>query len=153
MTIFEQIERDLMRHEGFRSRVYDCGTGAAAHGSVGKLTVGYGRNLESRGVNRHEAVYLLRNDIHRCHVEAAALVKNWNQLDPVRKGVVVNMVFQLGGVGFAGFKRMRRALGQRDYDTAAREMMDSNWAQQTPERARELAARMRTGRISGGSDD
>ena len=53
------------------------------------------------------------------------------------------MVFQMGQRGVNGFHNMWNALENNDYDTAANEMLDSTWAEQTPERAIELSERMR----------
>lgn len=147
-----QLERDLQAHEGSVMRngrhvVYECGTGATAHAASGKLTIGYGRNLEQNGLTDDEARYLLKNDIHRCWREAAGFIPNWHMLNATRQSVIVEMVFQLGAAGVETFKRMIRGLQRGEYETASREMMDSHWAQQTPERAALLARRMRTGEI------
>jgi len=53
MNIF--TEKYIKKHEGFRQFVYKCPSG--------KLTIGYGRNLENRGITIEEAEYLIRNDI------------------------------------------------------------------------------------------
>lgn len=45
----------LQEHEGFRQFPY--------LDSLGIQTIGYGRNLESRGISEPEASYLLSNDI------------------------------------------------------------------------------------------
>lgn len=39
------------------------------HDTVGKLTIGYGRNLEDRGITFEEAKLLLANDIIEAHNE------------------------------------------------------------------------------------
>jgi len=51
----------------------------------------------------------------------------------------------MGVRGVMTFKRMLRALVRCDYEEAAREMLDSRWAQQVGERARELAEIMKEG--------
>ena len=47
----------IKRHEGLRLKPYLC--------TAGKLTIGYGRNLETNGISGDEAEYLLKNDIER----------------------------------------------------------------------------------------
>jgi len=54
------------------------------------------------------------------------------------------MVFQLGMTGVSKFKNTLKAVKEEDWDTAADEMLDSVWAEQTPERANELSSTMRS---------
>ena len=46
MDGIEQIKK----HEGLELKVYTC--------TAGRLTIGYGRNLEDRGITEEEALYL-----------------------------------------------------------------------------------------------
>jgi lysozyme len=54
------------------------------------------------------------------------------------------MVFQMGITGFLGFKRTQTFLKWGEYDRAAEEMLDSDWAEQTPGRAQRIANAMET---------
>ena len=56
------------------------------------------------------------------------------------------MAFNLGVAGLLKFKKMIAALEKRDYDTAAIEMLDSQWAKQVGQRSQELSRQMRTGK-------
>lgn len=133
----ERLRAQLVRHEGERLRAYVD--------TVGKLTIGCGRNLEDPGISHDEAQYLLSNDID---VRVRALFTRYPtwfpQLDAVRQSVLVNMAF-MGIAKLAGFRKMLAALERGDYDTAAEEMLDSLWARQVGARARELSTQMRTG--------
>lgn len=60
------------------------------------------------------------------------------QPEPVRL-VLQNMAFQMGLKGLLGFKRTLDLLHLCRYAEAAKEMLDSTWAKQTPNRAGELA--------------
>ena len=55
------------------------------------------------------------------------------------KGVIIEMVFQLGKTGVSKFKNMFAALNEYDYTRAAAEMLNSVWYRQTPSRCEELA--------------
>jgi len=126
----------LKRHEGFRKHPYLC--------TAGKLTVGYGRNLEAVGISEDEATYLLERDV----MWAMAHLRRepyWAGLNEPRQAVLINMVFNLGWAGFSKFRRMLDNVRAGDYGSAAEEMLDSTWAEQVKGRARELAAIMRTG--------
>jgi len=129
----EQIIEDLKRDEGFRGVPYVC-TG-------GMLTVGYGRNLVSNGLTENEADYLLRNDVARAIIDLQIL-SFWAGLSSVRRDVLVNMCVNLGFDGLMQFKKMLKALADRDYRLAADEMIRSRWYTQTGSRARRLVGMM-----------
>lgn len=131
-----RLELELRRDEGVRAFPYED--------TVGVITIGVGRNLEHVGLRKDEIDYLLSNDIDRVMDEAANL-PYYSQLNEPRQLVILNMLFQLGLRRFKGFVRTNTALIEHDYATAAREMLDSRWARQTPRRARRLAAQMKSG--------
>ncbi len=130
------LKSQLERHEGLRLKPY--------RDTVGKLTIGYGRNLDDVGIAPEEAELMLDNDIDQVerHLET---VDEYRDLDPVRQTVISNMVYNLGFRGAIGFKKMWEALSRRDYELAADEMLNSRWASQVGYRARELAEIMRSG--------
>jgi lysozyme len=114
---------------------------------LGYLTLGVGRLIDKRkggGITHDEAQYLLNNDI-ATRVEALqAKLPYFDSLSDVRKGVLLNMSFQLGIAGLLGFGRTLEMVKMGDYIGAADNMLKSKWAQQTPARANELANQMRT---------
>jgi len=123
-------------HEGLRLKPYRC--------PAGYLTIGVGRNLDTKGLSKEEALFLLRNDIEE--ITSQLEKYEWYRgLDDVRKKVVIDMAFNLGIYGLLSFKRMIQALNCYDYDTAADEMVDSAWYHQVGTRARRLVEMMRTG--------
>jgi lysozyme len=69
----------------------------------------------------------------------------WHKLNAPRQDVLICMAFQLGRDGLASFSKMLLALEEGRYGTAAREMLASKWAQQTPDRVRRLARIMESG--------
>jgi lysozyme len=126
----------LKRDEGVRLFPY--------RDTVGKWTVGVGRNLDDVGLSVDEVEYLLANDIKR--TEADARQYPWfDALDETRKAVVLSMIFNLGPKGFAGFKNTIASIARGDYADAASRMLQSRWATQVGNRAVRLAAAMRTG--------
>ena len=115
--------------------------------SVGKLTIGVGRNLDDRGLSDEEVRYLKKNDM--CHVKRECLnLPYWESLNGPRKLVVADMVFNMGFRRFKGFVRTNAALERGDWVEAASEMVDSRWYEQTGRRARKLVDMM----ISGSYD-
>ena len=134
----KDLGRELIKkHEGRRLFPYEC--------SAGKLTIGYGRNLEDNGITDEEADYLLSNDLRRVRSELSMNFDWYLQLNDVRQAVVEDMLFNLGLVRFLGFKKFMKALEQQDYEEAAHQMLDSKWATQVASRADELAELMEKG--------
>jgi lysozyme len=113
--------------------------------TVGKLTVGCGRNLDDVGLSDDEINYLLNNDLFRAEKTARALFAGFDRLSDARKAVLVNMAFNLGQTRLAGFQRLREAVKELDWEQAAAEMLDSRWAKQVGQRAIRLANQMRQG--------
>ena len=132
------LKQRVLRHEGLRLKVYTC--------SRGKLTIGIGRNLQDNGITRSEAFYLLENDLKRAESDCQNAFSWFEKLDAVRRGVIIEMVFNLGFQGFLGFRRLIKALTIQDFDTAAREMRNSHWAVQVGHRTEKLAQIMQTGK-------
>lgn len=130
----------LQRHEGLRLKPYHC--------TAGKLTIGYGRNLEDRGITEEEAGFMLDNDIDEV-VSELERMPLYLSLNPVRRTVLANMCFNLGLTRLLGFRRMLGALADKDWDRAADEMLDSVWARQVGNRAVELSELMRAGEVRG----
>lgn len=112
--------------------------------SVGKLTIGVGRNLEDRGLRPDEIDLMKKNDMAEAEREASGL-PYWQKLGDIRRVVVADMVFNLGLSRFVGFVRTNEALAAGDYDRAAAEMIDSKWYRQTGRRAKRLVEVMRSG--------
>ena len=127
----------IVRHESYRRTPYRC--------TVGKLTVGIGRNLDDVGIDLEEARYLLDRDIAAC-LNDLAIYAWWAPLDRIRQRALIDMRFQLGGAGFRGFVQMIAALASNDYGAAADAALDSKYARvDSPARAATIAAMLRTG--------
>lgn len=127
----------IIAHEGVKLKPY--------HDTVGKLTIGVGRNLDERGISLEEAYILLDNDIDLC-IRQLQNYPWFMRLDPNRQDALINMCFNLGLPRLLGFKKMIDALGRQDYTRAAIEALDSKWAQQVKGRAIDVASVIREGK-------
>lgn len=134
MDIYEQLRRD----EGVRLLPYGD--------TVGKLTIGVGRNLTDVGLSEDEIEFLLRNDVEKAYRQLHTGFSWFEGLDPVRQGALVNMAFNMGFVRLAGFHRFIDSLQEGDWDAASVNMLDSLWAKQVGMRAMRLAEQIRLGR-------
>lgn len=119
--------KKLKLHEGFSKYPYTC--------SAEKITIGYGTNLEDRGISTEEALMFLKNDIKRSINDIPQIVKNYDSLSFRRKYILVDMFYNLGFTGFSKFKKMIKAIEENDFDLAALEMENSKWYKQVGERA------------------
>lgn len=116
--------------------------------SQGYWTIGVGRLIDRRkggGISHDEALFLLQNDVMRVTGELSETFPWTRVLDDARRGVLLNMAFNLGIHGLAEFRMMLGAAEQGDWETAAQEMLSSKWAQEVGARADRLAEQMRTG--------
>ena len=134
----ERLRQQLVADEGMRRKPY--------RDTVGKLTIGVGRNLDDVGISELEALYLLDNDINGAVKDLAVAFSDWFQsLDPVRQAVLVNMCFNLGIVRLKGFHQTLAHVKRGEYDRAADQMLKSKWADQVGARASRLSQQMRRG--------
>ena len=115
---------------------------------LGYSTIGVGRLIDKRkggGITEEESAYLLNNDVTKIVEQLDKRLSWWTKLDDARKGVLVNMAFQMGVDGLLGFKNTLKMIESGQYDAAAKGMLQSKWASQTPSRAKRMAEQMRTG--------
>lgn len=128
----------VQKHEGLRLKPYRC--------PAGKLTIGWGLNLEDRGLTRAEADYLLQSQLQELLKRMEqSFAPWWTNLSINRRAVLLDMAYNLGWQGLLDFKQTLNSVTAGDYDKAAAQMLESIWARQVKTRARELAEMMAEG--------
>lgn len=132
-----ELRKDVMQAEGCVLKPY--------LDTVGKLTIGFGRNLDDVGISRLEAEVLLDHDLASAEMECKKAFDWFASLNDKRQRVVVEMVFNLGLTKLKKFHNTIAAIEARDYDRAARQMLASKWAAQVKGRAVRLAEAMQRG--------
>lgn len=156
-NIEKEIFDEIKAHEGFRPRVYrdplkDMDKDPNKPRTWEAPTIGYGFNL--KGIREDKAREILRqvgadydsimdrgqliskdqaekimsimiNDVKR---QVLHDFPNFNNLHPDAQKIIFNMTYQMGSL--SKWKNLRDALNRRnpDYQMAAREMLDSEWA-------------------------
>lgn len=120
----------IKKHEGFRSKPY--------RDSMGILTIGWGRNLESKGISIQEATEMLENDL----IDAEVSLVNIFGIDifsigEKRIAALLDMIFNLGEAGLRKFVKMVQAVKDRDWEEVAKQAEDSAWFRQVGGRSRE----------------
>lgn len=114
----------------------------------GYWTIGCGRLIDHRlkgGLTDEECRYLLNNDIVSKRKELASCAW-YNIQDEVRRGVILELAFNMGVPRLLTFQKMIAALKVFDYKKAAAEMINSKWANDVgPTRVADMVYRMSTG--------
>jgi lysozyme len=113
--------------------------------TMAKLTIGWGRNLEDNGISQEEADFLFDNDFANCERELSQCSWYRDQPEGVQ-AALINMCFNLGFPRLKGFKRMIAALKAKNYTLAAQEALNSRWATQVGQRAKDVAVMLREGK-------
>lgn len=126
----------LRRHEGLSLTPYKC--------TAGYLTIGFGLNLDA-GITLKEAYMLLESRIEQSCQELDKGFPGWREHPEHVQNVLIEMQYNLGRPRLAQFKKMWAALANDDYDTAAKEMLNSKWAEQVGQRAVTLSRQMAEG--------
>ena len=135
-NIVEQLRRD----EGTKLHAYQD--------HLGYWTIGTGRLIDIRrggGITPEEADYLLYNDIDKRVLQLKQHIPFFDHLDHARKGVLINMAFQMGVEGLLSFRNTLRCIGEGKLEEAAISMSNSLWAKQTPARCKRLQEQILTG--------
>ncbi len=136
---YKLLRQQIIRDEGLRLVPYTD--------TVGRLSIGYGRNLTDVGISQVEASSLLDNDLTRAVSDLQRTFPFVTELDSTRFVVLACLSFNLGIGRLSKFVKMWAAIRRHDYETAAMEMMESHWAEQVGARATRLAESMRSGEL------
>jgi lysozyme len=146
---------DLIRaRESLRLAAYDDATGKpvpAGGACIGTITIGYGHTgadvHPGQTITEAEAEALLWRDIRAATIDAAVVVGSqyWQGLNDARRACLTDMAFNLGRSRLAGFAKMIAAIRRGNFEAAAREALDSAWAEQVPSRAKVDAEMLRSG--------
>lgn len=132
-----KLIEQLKRHEGIELKPYQD--------TVGKWTIGVGRNLDDIGISEQEAEMLLLNDIKEAERQLITTMPWTQELDEVRFSALLNFVFNVGIGTASKFVNAMGLLKYEKYDMAADEFLQSKWARQVGNRAIEVTDQIRTG--------
>lgn len=140
MREFIYYARDLIKEaEGFSGIEYIC--------PAGYRTIGYGRNLETNPLSDSEKLKCFRTQEGKLSITEATASewltseiieiakkcegKDWFEyLGFERKGVVIDLIYNLGLSKWNTFKKTQDALKEKNFGTASLELEDSKWFRQ-----------------------
>lgn len=140
----DRLTSDIQGAEGLRLEAYKD--------SLGYWTVGYGHLLGNSKdwtgytITEADANAFLLRDIDNARVQAEGLPE-WQYLDTAcRENAVIELVFNLGLVKWLEFVHTRECIEAQDWEGAATNLLDSDWAEQVgPVRSKRLANYLRSG--------
>lgn len=132
----KKLRKQLVQFEGYKTHPYVD--------TVGKVTIGIGWNLTDRGLPGFiiELLYDIAREECQRYLEQYHW---WEDLDKVRKRVLMDMVYNMGPTVFEEFKNTIHFIERRDYVKAAKNMRLSKWYKQVKVRGRILAMMMEDG--------
>jgi len=156
-VITDRLIERFKKHEGYNPSPYKD--------TVGKWTVGYGRNLEDNPLTAMEVIKLfsaaefkssvnaeiffedlLIRDIELHAEELKESLAMFPMCDQDEQTVLVDMAFNLGVPSLLSFKGMLHAIDNDDKVEAAVELLDSKYAEQVKTRAVDNAKLLAGGR-------
>lgn len=126
--LLNEIRDHVKEYEGYSQLVYEC--------TAGYATIGYGRNLEQRGITKEESEYLLANDLQQCIKELRGIINKFDELPAKAQLVLVDMCYNLGLSKLLNFENMLDAIDARNWEEASKQLLDSRYAAQVKRRAR-----------------
>jgi len=126
--LLNEIRDHVKEYEGYSQLVYEC--------TAGYATIGYGRNLEQRGITKAESEYLLANDLQQCIKELRGIINKFDDLPDKAQLVLIDMCYNLGLSKLLNFENMLDAIDARDWEEASKQLLDSRYAAQVKRRAR-----------------
>jgi len=139
VTDYAPLSASITKEEGRRYSVYQD--------SRGCWTVGDGFNIDARfggGLDDVEIDFIREHRIAKAESLAEAYPWFGGLGDP-RKMVVVDMLYNMGPLKFAGFHTTITCIAQGNWEGAAAGMIASAWASEVGRRATRLARIMETG--------
>ena len=131
MSLIESIKK----HEGYVGVVYKD--------SLGIDTIGYGFAIKDLELDADICDIILERKLKALN-DMVKIKFSWYIYMPQEiKDVVMEMCYQLGVTGVSKFKKTLAHLQNKRWEEASVEMLDSLWAKQTPNRAKELSNRVK----------
>lgn len=129
----EKLIDSIKKHEGYRDYIY--------LDSLNNPTCGWGHHLYHKSrvpLAANEA--FLKQDIADAISDFLRLPKKYyEKLNPVRRRIIVEMIFNMGIQRVLGFKKMWKATMIENWEEAKIQLLDSRWARQVGNRAIEMA--------------
>jgi len=134
--LLDHLKEEIKKEEGYRLEIY--------LDTEGFPTGGYGHKIiegEEIPTTKEGWEELFEKDFQRACEGGMSICGDWPIKDEA-KAIIIHMCYQMGEAGVRKFKNALSHLYNQQYKLCASEMLNSRWAQQTPNRANRLATEM-----------
>ncbi len=122
-NIIDQMISQQILHQRFYLKPYRCPNG--------RLFIGFGRNLNDKGITKAEAIILLENDIKECIDDLKTIFLDFDHLPESVQMVLLDMRLNLGKEQFLHLEKIIAAVKDHDFEKAANEIQNVSWASHT----------------------
>tara|TARA_R100001082_G_scaffold64188_2_gene36116 strand:- start:609 stop:1016 length:408 start_codon:yes stop_codon:yes gene_type:complete len=129
------LKESIKQHEGYVGIVYKD--------SLGIDTIGYGFAIKDLELDEDICDMILDRKLDNLKSMIKLKFDWFKYMPPEIQDVVMEMCYQLGVTGVSKFKKTIAFLRNKQWKEASVEMLDSLWARQTPNRAKELSNRVK----------
>ena len=133
--VANNLIESIKQHEGYVGIVYKD--------SLGIDTIGYGFTIKDLELDEDICEIILERKLKELETRVNLKFKWFMYMPQEIKDVVMEMCYQLGVGGVSKFKKTIAYLQNKQWEEASVEMLDSLWAKQTPNRAKELSNRIK----------
>ena len=143
----EKLREELTQDEGCVYKIYNDHLGYATFG-IGHLVLESDPEIDlpiDAPVSKERVIECFEKDIDGVFNDLDRNLSWWVSLSEDHQRVIANMAFNLGINRLKKFKKFLAALQESDFETAAKEMIDSRWAEQVGPRATRLKDRILKG--------
>lgn len=123
-------EKLISSEEGFSELAYRDKSGA--------IDIGPGINLEAQPIPNHLARTWETIIVLKIKIKCLEHFPWYNDYSSVRKAVIIDMIYNLGFKKFNGFTNLLHALSTHDIQEAGKEMLNSKWHSELPDRSEHL---------------
>ena len=124
---------DIKAHEGYSKKVYKD--------TLGYDTIGIGFLVSSLELDEDVCDIILERRLKKNEAVLQRKMTYYSKLPIEVQNIIQNMYYQLGNRLF-NFVKTLHYIENEKWRAASVEMLDSLWAKQTPNRAKELSERM-----------
>jgi lysozyme len=128
---FMSLIDSIKKNEGYVGVVYKD--------KLGIETIGYGFAIKDLELDEDICHEILTRKLKNLDSRINVKFDWFKYMPPKIKDVVMEMCYQMGVYGFSRFKKTIAYLQNKQWKDASVEMLDSRWAEQTPNRARALS--------------
>lgn len=145
MNNIEQLRLELEYDEGCEYKIYLDHLGLPTFGIGHLVTENDPENGMEVGseVSQERVAEVFESDVQVTLDECQRLYSDFDDLPEEVQLIISNMMFNMGRPRLSGFKKFNACVGDRDWEGAAEEMIDSRWYRQVTNRAERLVQRMR----------